>query len=863
MKIKGTGAVSRLRSNYSLLIITAFLAMVGLVLWWNAVNNTQVFRTHQLEIAQRSVNGAANEIALMIGGLETSVQLLMRGHQNLLENLAQDPDNTEAYERIASVLSRYFPDYYAFTIADTGGKLLYDDFGENLGNLCLSDLQNFATEEHLTSIYVHPGPNDYHFDIMLSWNPEPDLSGIFFVGFRTELIARLLRNSETPGHQLILIRSDTKDLVEITAIGSRGEIQRPNRLSEPEQKSILFSRPIEATKWRLVDLPNPTLFTNHRNRTVTQAAVVITIFLIVSVIMLWQIRREESQRIAAEEQMHKLSSVVEQTDDMVLITDHDGLVEYINPAFERKTGYSASEILGKKPHLISSGHHDKDYYKELWSTIRGGNVFQSRFTNRHKDGTLYYEEKTITPLKDDRGQVTHYVSTGKDVTEQVEAQERLQHLAHHDVLTDLPNRALLTDRLNHALAQAQRNESLVAILLMDLDRFKTINDSLGHSVGDILLKTVANRLRQCMRSSDSIARLGGDEFVIILENINGIRDVTVVVEKVLKSLAQPLTVDGQVLLTSASIGITMYPFDDDDIETLLKSADIAMYRAKKAGGNTYAFFTSSMSKQATRRQAMETRLRHAVEHQQFTLHYQPRINLRSGRVTGVEALLRWSDPDTGPVSPVEFIPVLEETGLIVPVGEWVLRTACRDHQAIDSEDAPSLRVSVNLSPRQFQRENLIGSITQILQETGLDQQRLELEITESLLVDNVDEVVATLHSLHDMGIQIAVDDFGTGYSALSYLKRFPIDILKVDRAFVQDMTDNPDDAEIVKAIIAMAHSLRMGVVAEGVETQAQLQLLRELACEEVQGFLFSPALPLDELKAWIPCLLRQSTLNLN
>lgn len=843
--------MTRSRNNHSLLIITAFLAMLGLVLWWNVTNNIQTFRAHQLEIAQQSVNGAASEITLLIEGLETSVQLLMHGHQKQLQRLAQDPDNAEVYDDLARVLGRYFPDYYTFTIADTDGKLLYDDFGENLGRLCLSDLKSFATGAHLTNIYIHPGPSIFHFDIMLPWNPDPSLSGIFFVGFKPELIARLLRNSTSPGHQLILVRSDTKDLIEITPVGSRDKLQRPNHLSEQEQKSILYSKSIKATKWRLVDLPDVSLFTNQRSQTVTQASAIMVIILIVSAIMLWRNRREESQRASIEAQMHKLSSVVEQTDDIVLVTNHDGLIEYVNPAFEKKTGYQAKEMLGHKPQLISSGQHDAAFYKNLWSTISSGEVFRSQFINRNKAGQLFYEEKTITPLKNDQGRITHYVSTGKDITEQIEAQERLHHMAHHDVLTGLPNRALLADRLNHTLARARRNETLVAVLLMDLDRFKTINDSLGHNIGDILLKTVANRLRECLRNSDSIARLGGDEFVSVLEGVDGVHDVTVVLEKILKVIAQPFYVEGYVLQTSASIGVTLYPFDDDDIETLLKSADTAMYRAKKAGGNTYAFFTNSMSQQASRRQVMESQLRHALERQQFTLHYQPRIDLRVGRATGVEALLRWHNPDTRPVSPAEFIPVLEETGLILTVGEWVLRTACRDHQAMAEAGDPSLRVSVNLSPRQFQQVGLVDTVAQILQETGFDPRRLELEITENLLIDNIDEVISTLCSLHDLGIHIAIDDFGTGYSALSYLKRFPIDVLKVDRAFVQDLTDGPDNVEIVKAIIAMAHSLRMEVVAEGVETQEQLQLLQELACEEIQGYLFSPALSLDDLKAWL------------
>ena len=881
----------RLRVNNPLLLVAVFLLMIGLVLGWNAYMSDKAFREHHLGIAGQSVNGAANEITLMIRGLRTSLELLMHGHQDLLRRLAQDPENTEAHARLARVLGNYFPEYYAFTIAGTDGRLIYDDFGERIGKLCRADLRRFAAGKHPAGVYIHPGPSEYHFDVMLPWNHNPARPGVFFVSFKPDLVARLLRNSESPGHRLLLVRRDTADLIEITAAGSRDKMQRPLRLSPEEQKRILYSMPVEETQWQLVDLPDASLFAGYRGRIVNQIILVTALFLLVSVFMLWRIRREErrrataeqalqeshnrleerveertqelvsvnkslqheiDERVRAEARMRKLSRVVEQTDDTVLITNRDGFTEYVNPAFENKTGYHAKEAIGRKPNLIKSGLHDKKFYKKLWGTILAGKVFRGMFINRRKDGSLYYEEKTITPLKDDQGRVTHFVATGKDITERMEAQERLNHLAHHDALTDLPNRALLVDRLGHALAQAQRNERLVAVLFLDLDRFKTINDSLGHGIGDNLLKTVADRLRQCIRDSDSIARLGGDEFTIVLEGIKDVREVVVIAEKVLETIAQPFNVNGHELLTTASIGITLFPFDNDDIETLLQNADTAMYRAKKAGGNTYAFFTADMSKDAVQRLAMEGRLRHALERQEFTLHYQPRVDVRACRVTGAEALLRWWDPEKGDlVSPAEFIPLLEETGLIIPVGEWVLRTACRDFQAMAEAGGPSLRVSVNLSPRQFQQKDLVATVTRILEETGLDPKRLELEITESLLVDNVEAVAGTLRALHELGVHIAVDDFGTGYSSLSYLKRFPIDCLKVDRAFVRDVTDDPDDAEIVKAIIAMAHSLRMDVVAEGVETRDQLRFLRKLSCEEIQGYLFSRPLPLDELKAWL------------
>ena len=436
-----------------------------------------------------------------------------------------------------------------------------------------------------------------------------------------------------PGHRLILLRDDTPDLIEVTTVGSRDRLQRPIHLSQKEQEYILASGAIAGTQWRLADLPVTVLFAKHRAQVVQQALVIMLVFVAVSLVMLCMVRRAEqqrqraeqslresheqleerarrlaelngelqheiSERIQAERQMRKLSGVVEQTDDLVLITDHRGLVEYVNPAFENKTGYRAEEVLGNKPGLIRSGRHDAAFYKNMWSIIRSGEVFRGLFINCRKDGSLFYEQKTITPLKDEQGHVSHFVATGKDVTEQIEAQERLRHMAHHDVLTDLPNRALLLDRLHLALARARRNDGLVAVLLLDLDRFKAINDSLGHSAGDELLKTVAERLRRCVRSCDTVARLGGDEFILVLENIGAAGDAGIVAGKVLRTVARTCRLDSHVLQTTASIGITLHPLDGDCIETLLKNADAAMYRAKHAGGNGHVFFTCEMSDRA-------------------------------------------------------------------------------------------------------------------------------------------------------------------------------------------------------------------------------------------------------------------------
>jgi len=558
--------------------------------------------------------------------------------------------------------------------------------------------------------------------------------------------------------------------------------------------------------------------------------------------------RNVTERRLAEARMRMLSGVLEQTADTVMVADRAGSIEYVNPAFESITGYGRDEAVGRPASLLKSGHHEADFYRRLWRTILDGGVFQDVFVNRRKDGTVYYEEKTITPLKDERGEISHFVSTGKDITERMQAQERLRYLAHHDVLTELPNRVLFFDRLAHALDRSRSPARSVAVLFLDLDRFKIINDTLGHDVGDRALLDLARRLTRCVRRGDTIARLGGDEFAVILEDMQSPEQVSAVAEKMLEALVPAIEVDGRELFISASIGISLHPVDGNDPQTLLKHADIAMYRAKEQGRNTFRFYSADMSARAFERLSLETSLRYALERDEFELYYQPQVDLLSGNVVGVEALLRWHHPEMGLVSPLDFIPVLEETGLILPVGEWVMREACRQVQLWRAEGCASLRLAVNLSSRQFNAPGLPELMVAVLAETGIDPLCLELEITESTLVQHGTETEETFQALADLDLRVAIDDFGTGYSSLSYLKRFSIDTLKIDRAFIADVTHDPDDAAIVQAVIAMARQLNIQVVAEGVETEAQLEFLRAQGCDVVQGFLFSPPLPAAELE---------------
>jgi diguanylate cyclase (GGDEF)-like protein/PAS domain S-box-containing protein len=556
------------------------------------------------------------------------------------------------------------------------------------------------------------------------------------------------------------------------------------------------------------------------------------------------------ERKRAETQLQLVAKVFEQGSESIMITDSQGQIVRVNHAFSQITGYSETEALGHNPSMLASGRHEADFFRAMWACVHADGQWQGEIWNRRKDGTNYPELLSISLLRDSSGAVANYVAIATDISKHKKDEAHIQQLVDFDPLTGLPNRSLLRVRADKALGHAQRHAEPLALMFLDLDRFKNVNDSLGHPLGDELLIQVAQRLKSVLREHDTVCRLGGDEFVLLCANLDA-AGAAHVANQVLQSSAQCYLIDQQELAITFSIGIALYPTDGDSFETLAMSADTAMYSAKQAGRNAYRFFTADMQTQSSRTLQLENGLRRALELQQLHLVYQPQVSLLDGRVVGMEALLRWQHPTLGMVSPAEFIPIAEDSGLILPIGEWVLRSATQQMRVWLDAGLPVQQMAVNLSAVQFRQQNLPELVSQVLAEAGLPPHFLELELTEGVAMNDPLGAIAIMNQLHQRGVCLSIDDFGTGYSSLNYLKRFSVYKLKIDQSFVRDITDDPDDKAIVVAIIALARSLGFQTIAEGVETQGQLDFLRAQGCDEVQGYFYSKPLPVDGFEAFL------------
>ncbi|MBU0688318.1 MAG: EAL domain-containing protein [Gammaproteobacteria bacterium] len=552
----------------------------------------------------------------------------------------------------------------------------------------------------------------------------------------------------------------------------------------------------------------------------------------------------------------RIAATAFESQEGMVITDVAGTILQVNKAYCAITGYTEAEVVGKNPRMMQSGRQNADFYKQMWSTILHTGFWEGEIWNSRKNGEVYPEHLIITAVKNEAGKTTHYVGTLTDITLNREAADEIKHLAYYDLLTRLPNRRLLHDRLKHALTASTRSGRHGALLFIDLDDFKTLNDTLGHDIGDMLLEQVGQRLESCVREGDTVARLGGDEFVVMLEELseNSIEAAVqseAIANKILSLLNQPYLLAHHECHSTPSIGAILFMGHRQGSEELLKHADIAMYQAKKDGRNRLCFFDKSMQEAVTVRAALEADLRRALDRHQFQLYYQIQTD-GSSTPLGAEALIRWRHPKRGLVNPVDFIPLAEESGLIIPIGEWVLDTACAQlslwQQNVLTRD---LVISVNVSARQFRQTDFVAVLQSLLQHHAVKPNLLKLELTESMLLENVDDLIDTMHALKPLGVLFSLDDFGTGYSSLQYLKRLPLNQLKIDRSFVSDIATDSNDKAIVRTIIAMAHGLSLDVIAEGVETREQVELLLEYGCTDFQGYLFSRPVPIAEFEALI------------
>ena len=553
-----------------------------------------------------------------------------------------------------------------------------------------------------------------------------------------------------------------------------------------------------------------------------------------------------TERKLNENKLRQAATIFMQVNEGVVITDANIKILTVNQAFCDISGYKKDELIGESPAIWRSDYQDEGFYQNLWGMLSETRRWRGEVMNRRKNGDLYPAWLTISAVHDDQGEVVNYVSIISDISSLKQSQERVEYLAHHDLLTDLPNRLLFNDRLEHALQRAVRHKTMVAVLFLDLDNFKAINDGLGHPIGDKVLRFAASRLHRLVREEDTVARIAGDEFSIILEDIVNTEDVATLADKIIDAYRSPFYIDNHELHVTVSVGISIAPDDGLDVTTLVKNADAAMYQAKERGKADYCFYTEELTVKALDRLKIENHLRKALINDELELYYQPQYELETGRLIGAEVLLRWLNHALGRVPPDRFIPLAESTGLILPIGEWVLTEACRQAKQWSDLGLDVGRISVNVAGQQVRHGHIVSVVKQALQETGLDSSMLELEITESFIMQQTEQAISTLAELRELDIALSIDDFGTGYSSLSYLKQLPINKLKIDRSFVRDIPTDKDSEAIVSAVIALGKSLNLEVIAEGVETESQCEFLRSRSCDEVQGYFFNRPMPTNE-----------------
>lgn len=566
--------------------------------------------------------------------------------------------------------------------------------------------------------------------------------------------------------------------------------------------------------------------------------------------------RDITLRKSTEKQLRMWGEVLKNSGEAIFITDAESTIYLVNEAFNKVTGYTAEDVIGQKPNIFKSGRHNRQFYQNMWAALLNHGYWQGEIWDRRKDGSIYPKWSTICQIQDTQHKTTHYIAMFNDLSEQKISEERIRFLAFHDVLTGLPNKRLLQDHLHFFLEHAQRASDKLAVLFIDIDNFKTINDSLGHSAGDKLLIQLSKRLVACLRTTDTLGRFGGDEFIIILSDVANPNYIATISERIRKALTDPFHINEFDLIITVSIGISLYPSDGNDYEHLIKNADTAMNQVKETGRNNFKFYTADLNVLISERLSLINNLRNAVKEQAFFLYYQPKINNKNGTITGVEALIRWDSATLGLISPSKFIPLLEETGLIMQVSDWILREICKQHMTWLTLGLPPISIAMNISTIHFQKADFLAGVNAALADCTIGRNYIEFELTEGILLNDTEEAIDKMNQLKKMGIKLTLDDFGTGYSSLSYLCRFPINTIKIDQSFVQNMMTTHKDMEIVKIITLLSKTLQLKTVAEGVENKEQVVLLQEIDCDELQGYFFAKPMPghlfAEWFKSYIP-----------
>ncbi|MDP2793709.1 MAG: EAL domain-containing protein [Sulfurisoma sp.] len=839
-----------------------------------------------------ALRGAATETRNLAWMLEARLDATLRRSESVLDELARDiPTEAlrpEAVSRYASTVdarlddhARRFPEITGLRIFDAQGDLLYTSNRAGVPDANIADRRpfrqlrddpklDFAISEVLVSrvsrspivavaralrdpqghfLGMATAPLDLNYFQRLLQSLDVGPNGVIYIR-RSDDFTQVLRwpHLASEVNQPLPPGSESRELI---AAGTR-EAALTHAHIDGVMRTSSFRALEKYPFYVAVAFAHDDVLASWQRR-VMGVSLVALLLLTTLATLLTRLGRIEAHEAATEARVRLLAEVFEHSGEAIVVTDAANRIIDINASFTRLTGYAADEALGQNPRILSAGRLSGDDYRAMWQSIQTDGRWQGEVWDRRKDGSCYLKLLTISTLRDARGAITHHIGNFIDISERKAAEEHIHHLAHHDSLTGLPNRLSLRDRLDQAIAAARRDGQRLAVMFIDMDHFKAINDSLGHPIGDKLLVEVARRLKECVRDSDVVARLGGDEFVVVVTGIadDAVTTASSMAEKIQRLLAQPYAIFDHALHSTPSIGISVFPEDGHDVDALMKNADTAMYHAKSRGRNNFQFFTAAMNEKAAERQQLESSLHLGLQNGEFLLHFQPQVEALGGHVTGFEALARWNHPEKGLVPPVKFIPVAEETGLIEPLGDWVLNAACGQLRAFKELGWTGMTMAVNLSARQLRQPDLVERVTAVLAAFDLDGGELELEITESVAMDDPEATIGILSRLRAMGVRVAIDDFGTGYSSLAYLKRLPIDCLKLDRSFVMDIETDPNDAAICRASIALAHGLGLKVIAEGVETQAQYQFLKELGCDMIQGYYFSKPLPAEQIEAYL------------